>query len=201
MPATLSHPDSPLAPATVGTWIAHAAADVSGSATVATPATPELVTRSAEHAVEAVLSVAERFANGDRHSVNLEFSIGGSDLHVRVEMRADEVHTAFHTASAELRDALTHEWQSVSAQSGDRSMRFAAPVFSASDRSDGATSSFSGDTSWQHQREPARDDAPHSFSRFSRTPPAANPTVETTKTVAPSTPAWFGPARRLQTFA
>jgi hypothetical protein len=147
------------------------------------------------------LSAAERFANGDRHAVNLEFSIGGTDLHVRVEMRADEVHTAFRTGSAELRAALTQEWQAVNAQPGERSMRFVAPVFSASVGGDSSTSGFSGDTAWQQHREPAaRDDAPYSFSRFSRAA-SANPTVDTTKTNPPPIPAWFGPARRLQTFA
>jgi|GEM_PF-2072459 len=87
-------------------------------------------TDSAHRAVEAVLTAAERVASGGRQSVDLHFSVGGADLNVRVEMRADQVHATFRTDSAELRSALANEWQSVNAAgNGESSLRLAPPVF------------------------------------------------------------------------
>ena len=100
---------------------------------------------TAHRAVEAVLTAVERFSSGDRHAVNMQFSVGGADLTVRVELRADQVHATFRTDSPELRAALATEWSAVTPQGGDRGLRLAPPVFGAS--SDGNFGGFSGDTS------------------------------------------------------
>jgi hypothetical protein len=108
------------------------------SETPAAPVPANLqLTNTAQRAVEAVLNVTDRFASRDHHSVNLQFSVGGADLNVRVELRADEVRTTFRTDSPELRAALSHEWQAVATPStgADRSLRLASPVFTSSDAS------------------------------------------------------------------
>ncbi|HVS53702.1 MAG TPA: hypothetical protein VHD62_15205 [Opitutaceae bacterium] len=153
-------------------------------------------TPAAQRAVETVLSLAERFASTDRHTVNLHFSIGGSDLQVRVEMRADEVRTAFRTESPELRDALAHEWQAIDSQAGDRAIRFADPVFSSSPSTqDGASQQQP-----QH-REPAARPLPADDARLFRGAGHrdANATADATPARA-ATPI-LGHAARLHAFA
>ncbi len=128
------------------------------------------LTSSAHRAVEAVLDVTDRLAARERHSVDLQFTVGDADLKVRVEMKAGEVHTTFRTDSAELRAALSSEWQSVSSQNSDRSTRLAAPVFASNDQG----SSFSGDGAPRQRDQQSREPAPAFF-----------PTgAETTRTVA-----------------
>lgn len=130
--------------------LAHASVSAVAAAPVESPLPTAALSAgdsagAAHRAVEAVLTAADRFSTGDRHAVNLQFSVGGADLTVRVELRADEVRTVFHTDSPELRAALNHEWQAVNAgTSSDRSVRLASPVFSTSDASH--LSSFSGDS-------------------------------------------------------
>lgn len=85
----------------------------------------------AQHAIEAVLEAGERFTTEAQHAVKMEFSVSGEDLSVHVQMHAGEIRTTFHTASAELRSALAHEWQVLAADVSDRAHRFADPVFSA----------------------------------------------------------------------
>jgi hypothetical protein len=120
-----------------------------------TAAAPETAATSTAHrAVETVLNAAHRYSTGERHAVNLQFSVGGADLSVRVELRADEVRATFKTDSPELRAALSQEWQSAAAQGGERGLRLATPVFTGNDSS--GFSAFSGDhTSQQQHRQPA----------------------------------------------
>ena len=105
----------------------------------------------ARRAVESVLNASEQVVAGDQRSVRLQFTVGGEELAVRVEMRGDTVHTTFRTDSPELRSALAHEWQSVSAQSGGRTQRLADPVFASS--SSGNGQGMSSDSGAAHQRE------------------------------------------------
>lgn len=114
---------------------------------------PETVS-TAHRAVEAALTAAQRFSANDRHTVNLQFSVGGTDLNVRVELRADEVRATFRTDSPELRAALSHEWQAAAGQ-GDRSVRLATPVFTGSDAS-GFSASSGDHASQQHRQSSAR---------------------------------------------
>ena len=119
-------------------------------------------TGTAHRAVEAVLTAVERFSSGDQHAVNLQFSVGGADLNVRVEMRADEVRTMFRTDSPELRAALAQEWQTVNSGAADRTLRLASPVFSAADHSNLAA--FSGDSAPRQRDSGARRAADETFA-------------------------------------
>jgi hypothetical protein len=104
---------------------------------------------AARRAVESAIAMAEHFTGVEHRGVNLQFSVSGVDLAVRVELRGDAVHTTFRTDSPELRAALAHEWQVVNAQPADRSMRLADPVFASSSNS----SSAQADAGSHQQRE------------------------------------------------
>ena len=115
---------------------------------------PVALTSTAHRAVEAVLSATERFAARDQHSVDLQFSVGGADLKVRVELRAGEVHTTFRTDSDELRAALSNEWQSVATTSdAERPVRLAPPVFASSGGNGGAPSDDGASRQRGHQSQ------------------------------------------------
>ncbi len=132
--------------------VAASSATETRSSTDAVPP-PVALPSSAQRAVDAVLNATDRFAARDQHSVNLQFSVGGADLSVRVELRSGEVHTTFRTDSADLRAALSNEWNSVTSQSNaDRSTRLAPPVFTTNEHS-GSSTSFSGDGA-SRQRDP-----------------------------------------------
>jgi hypothetical protein len=117
---------------------------------------------TAQRAVEAVLTAVHRFSTSDRHAVNLQFSVGGADLSVRVELRADEVRATFHTDSAELRTALSQEWRAAAANDGERSLRLAPPVFSGNDTAGSAA--FSGDQASQQRHPSSARQADEMFS-------------------------------------
>jgi hypothetical protein len=106
---------------------------------------------AARRAVESAIAIAEHFTGAEHRGVNLQFSVSGVDLAVRVELRGDAVHTTFRTDSPELRAALAHEWQVVNSQSSERPVRLADPVF-ASNSNGSATQS---DTHSSQQRESA----------------------------------------------
>lgn len=122
--------------------------------------------RTAHEAVEVVLRTADRLSSLTHKSVRLEFSVGEEKLGVRVELRANEVRTTFHTESAELRGALAAEWQSVSASTGagDRTLRILPAQFDATDRN--PANAFSGDASSRH-REPHAQPQPDAAPAFS----------------------------------
>jgi hypothetical protein len=93
-----------------------------------------------------VLHAVEHVASRAQKSVQLNFSVAGEELAVRVEMRADEVRTTYRTDSAELRAALAQEWQQVSsATPTDRPVRITPAVFAPAEPS--ALNAFAGDTS------------------------------------------------------
>lgn len=115
---------------------------------------------AAQRAVEAVLTAVERFSDGERHSVNLSFAMGDTALDVRVELRDDAIHATFHTESPELRQALASQWQAVTGagDSGERTLRLAAPVFTNQPAAQPAGtnfSSFAGGDGSSRQRESA----------------------------------------------
>ena len=160
--------------------VAQAAAIAPDTKTDTTLPPAVVLTSTAHRAVEAVLDVTERFAARDQHSVNLQFTIGGSDLDVRVEMRGSEVHTTFRTDSPELRAALSNEWQSVTRQPGeDRSVRLAAPVFSSGNGSPSATADDGSRRQGAPRDERREGSAPAMTRQF---------TSAGTSSSAPSTP-------------
>jgi hypothetical protein len=119
-----------------------------------------------QRAVETVLAAAERLAAGGRHSVSLDFTVGGNELNVRVELRADEVHATFRTDFAELRSALAREWQAVSPADADAPHRFAKPTFTTSTTPADGFSPQTGDGA-SRQRDA---EAPESRKIFSAAP-------------------------------
>lgn len=92
----------------------------------------------AQRAVEAALSSAEIFNSGGHKAVNLQFSVGNTDLSLTVQLRNGEIHTTFSTDSADLRSDLAHAWQSASPTSGG-SLRLAEPVFTSPGAADGGS--------------------------------------------------------------
>jgi hypothetical protein len=179
-----SHPASDYAAMAVG------ASRESQTFTAESPATPapETVT-TAHQAVEAVLRAVDHASTREQHSVNLRFSVGDSDLSVRVELRDDQVHTTFTTDSADLRNALSHEWQSVHNSGVERSFRIAPAAFNSSEQSTG--NAFSGDASSrdrQHQaaRQNGESFASHSSGFGGRAESAREPVRASSHAVAPS---------------
>ena len=119
--------------------------------------TPAETLASAHRAVDAVLATAERFTPSTQSVANLKLSVGDSELMIRVEVRAGEVHATFRTDSPELRAALSHEWRAASLQSVDQSLRLAAPVFASSEHSFGdQNSGFSSEHPGQRREQPSR---------------------------------------------
>lgn len=125
---------------------------------------------AAQRAVEAVLTAVERFSAGERHSVNLSFAMGDTALDVRVELRDDAVHATFRTDSPELRQALAQQWQAATGagESGERSLRLAAPVFTGPTAAPSTAANFSsftgGDGSSRQRESAARRDSDDSLS-------------------------------------
>lgn len=126
------------------------------------------IAQAARRSVESAVAVAEHYGSGDKRAVTLQFSVSGVDLGVRVEVRANGVHTTFKTDSPELRAALAQEWQAIAGtQFADRSVRMADPVFTSASSTPAAQS----DTGGQNQRG-----APHG-DRERATPEFANAAV------------------------
>ena len=126
--------NTPPTPAVATDHVANVAPAVSFEALTkdaAAPAASDHVS-TAHYAVETALAVADQAASSGQRSVNLQFSVSGVDLSVRVELRGDAVHTTFRTDSPELRTALEHEWQEVSSDGQpSRTQRLADPVFAS----------------------------------------------------------------------
>ncbi|WP_414661685.1 hypothetical protein [Horticoccus sp. 23ND18S-11] len=157
-PTALQHPASDYAAAAIAPVASGLEAATAPDKTLEAQAVS-----SAHEAVEVVLQAARQAESREQKWVSLQFRVGDADLSVRVELRADQVRTTFRTDSAELRNALSHEWQSVSASSssGDRHIRIAPAVFTSSDQSathDGSPNDASSRQREQHaQRELAEN--------------------------------------------
>jgi len=150
MPATVYPIPNALVDATAAT----------ANAIPATPArslTPAETLAAAHRAVDAVLATTERFTPSTQSVANLKLSVGDSELAVRVEVRAGEIHATFRTDSPELRAALSLECRSAAMQPGDQPLRLAAPVFASSERSLGDHSGgYSGEQPAQGREQPTR---------------------------------------------
>lgn len=139
-----------------------------------TPPPAELAS-SARRAVDSAMAMAEHFTTGPQRGVNLQFSVSGVDVAVRVEMRQDGVHTTFRTDSPELRAALAQEWNSVvTAQPADRPQRLAEPVFTSTSSS--APNSGDADAS-QHREPGARQNQWDKANTFAP-PPSAGAAID-----------------------
>lgn len=149
MPASANHvrtAHSALEGAVTVSSVQEGAAQTLSSFAAAPEATaqPQAVA-TPQRAVEAVLKAVEHSQHAERPLVNLQFSVGGAELAVRVEVRADEIRATFRTDSSELRAALSQEWQHAnnSHSNSDRSTRTVTPVFTDAS----GFAAFSGDSS------------------------------------------------------
>lgn len=158
-----------------------------------------LPTTNVQHSVNAVLEAVERFAAGGTQGVNLQFTVAGAQLAIRVELRGGEVHATFRTDSSELRLALAQEWQTASGSESGRPLRAIDPVFApAKSGGLGATSDESS-PQFRHESDPRQsgDSAPPPQAILSRPgfPPVS------VATVAAARPAPDGSSLRLHAFA
>ena len=114
---------------------------------VATTPAPVL----AHRAVETILNVVEAQRQGaaNASSVNLHFKFGAEDLAVRVQLRGGEVLTQFMTDSAELRGAISSEWQVMAGQGSTAGLRLHEPTIVAA--SAGTSSGFGSAAQGQNQ--------------------------------------------------
>lgn len=81
--------------------------------------------------VHEIRAIADRLSVINHNAVEVRFDFSDTDrLSVRVEYRDGTVHTTFRTDSAQLRDAISHEWQGQAATAEQRSYKMADPVFS-----------------------------------------------------------------------
>ncbi len=128
---------------------------------------PESIERMAHRAVEAVAATLERGAAQPAHSVNLKFSVQGADLMVRVALRAEEVQVTFRTESAELRQALAQEWQTVRGRDPESVLQAITPVFTSSDSGHSTSSQGGREGAGSFAQMQAQADA-HSQRQFAR---------------------------------
>ncbi|MEY2878834.1 MAG: hypothetical protein RLZZ15_1214 [Verrucomicrobiota bacterium] len=190
MPAFhFDHRPAPVAASALPTPVPFADGVIDTHAAASLPPAPV----AAHRAVEAVLTAADRFATGDRHAVTLRFSVGGADLDVRVELRAEQVNTTFRTDSAELRAALAQEWQAAGPETSARTVRVAPPVFVSSFQ-DAATGDGGSRQRDARDRRATAPFAVDSIRALRAAPPAGAGTFAALATSPTS-------SRRLQTIA
>ncbi len=111
---------------------AAAGAGIKGNSTAADSPAPASTAREAVAAVVRIADTQAGRADAQAHVVNMSFKIGGEDLSVRVELHGTEVRTQFSTSSAELRAALSGEWQGTGPGGGSHNLTFAEPEFTQS---------------------------------------------------------------------
>ncbi len=119
---------------------------------------PEVSLRGTMTAVVTAVAALDRHEGLGQNMLDLQFHVGDQRLALRVELRDGTVHTTFHTESAEMRSALTQEWQAV-VPAASREIRLAEPVFSSSpgggsDTAFGSTGQGAPDQRWQPAPEP-----------------------------------------------
>ena len=152
----------------------------------------------AHQAVEAAITAADRQVSGEPRAVNLQFSVGNADLNVRVEMRDGALHATFRTDSADLRDALAHEWQSVNSSQVERPFRLADPVFAPANP---AGLAAAGDNAPQQQRHGGdRTGSPYVPARGSAPDPTASEPALQAVSIGPDS-APLSTSLHLHTFA
>ncbi len=170
-----------------------------GDQALPTPAASAKELDLAHTAVAAVTKAIERAEAAPRTAVNLQFSIGDSDLVVRIEHRADEVRATFRTDSGELRAALSREWQSAVSGGSDHALRRVEPVFTSAASSDDDRSAGDGNSSWSQQRNAGREAQGETGAPFSSLLRRTVPNVSAP--AASVRPGLHSTALHLQTFA
>jgi len=124
--------------------------------TIGQTSLPKPTVSSAHEAVDTVLDAADRMASREQRSVDLEFTVGGAKLAVRVELQGGEVRTTFRTESSDLRVALAHEWEAVASGGEGRAFHLAPPTITGTD-TPARNDSFSDASSRQQERQQERE--------------------------------------------
>lgn len=149
---------------------------------------PAIVTHAGE-AVEVARAAALLTSADDGRSVELQLSVAGAELAIRVEWRDGEVCTTFRTDSVDLQAALGREWQAMSSEAHSRPFHLVPPVIGT--LTDSASGSFGSAGGQQQPRDSgARPSARPAFASSSASAPVSGPA---------GTEASTGPARLLPT--
>jgi hypothetical protein len=140
----------------------------------------------------------ERMRDAAHSSVELKLSFDDARLTVRVQLRDGEVQTTFRTDSAELRQALSNQWQqqapALTANASDRPLRIADPLFAAASGSQGSAGASTGDQ--PDSRQAPVFTAEKSLFSFSRTQSQSS-----FAPVVASSPVYLPTSLRLNVFA
>jgi hypothetical protein len=174
---------------------AAAGAGVKGNSTAADSPVPASTAREAVAAIVRIADTQAGRADAPAHVVNMSFKIGGEDLSVRVELHGTEVRTQFSTGSAELRAALSGEWQGASPGGGSHNLKFADPEFTQSAAS--SNSSYADGGSGNRWRDTEGQGGAPAWSPAPADPAGLEPAD--TKPVPNSTP--LGASAHLRVFA
>ncbi len=177
--------------------------DSTGAADLApTPeAAPVELRRLASQAVDAVVKLVDLQSArpaGHPATVHLRLRVAGEDLAIRVELRDGAVHTSFQTDSAELRRALSDEWQVAASESQGRTLRLLEPQFVSTTRG-GAESFNAGGQSAQGQAHSRSQQEPAAAPRPAVVAPLSD--SATAAVVAPAVPSFTPTALHLTAFA
>lgn len=161
------------------------------------PSSTEALEASSAHlAVEAVLKSVDEVSARAQKTVTLRLSVAGEDLAVRVELRDDQVSTTFTTDSAELRAALSQEWQAVMNTGGERSLRMTPAIFAAND----SANAFAGDTASRREQQARKGEEAAGVS-FGRGRSRSNGVAARADSALPSAPATSATSLHLSTLA
>jgi hypothetical protein len=172
-----------------------AGAGIKGNSPAADSSAPASTAREAVAAVVRIADTQAGRADAPAHVVSMNFKIGGEDLSVRVELRGTEVRTQFSTSSAELRAALSGEWQGAGPGGGSHNLTFAEPEFTQSAAS--SNGSFAEGGAGYRGREKDGEGSAPAWS--STQADAAGLESADVSPVSPSTP--LGASAHLRAFA
>ncbi len=188
-------------PPLVGVTV-RTATDSTGASDLASApdAAPVELRRLASQAVEAVVKLVDLQSArpaGQPATVHLRLRVAGEDLAIRVELREGAVHTSFQTDSAELRRALSDEWQVAASESQGRSLRLLEPQFVSTARG-GAEGFNAGGQSAQGQAQSRSHQEPAPVPRPAVVTP---PSDSAAAIVVPAVPSFTPTALHLTAFA
>lgn len=132
-----------------------------------------VVTHAGE-AVEVARAAALLTSAGEGRTVDLQFSVAGAELAIRVEWRDGEIRTTFRTDSVDLRAALGREWQAMSSEPHSRPFQMVPPVIGT--LTDSASGSFGSAGGQQQPRDhEARPSARPNFAKSPASAPVSGP--------------------------
>jgi hypothetical protein len=159
-----------------------------GSNSVAAQPVDAPVAAHATKLVQEIREIADRISVIDRNSVEVRFDFSATEhLSVRVEYRDGTVHTTFTTDSAQLRDAISHEWQTQTPNE-QRPYRVAEPVFSQTSPDRQNFASQGGDSGRQRTFEQPAQSTPSSLGAPGRNSfSTPSPAVPAARSARPET--------------